>query len=74
MVDCCDCFFWIALRVSRLCLGSVGVLVLSMSDLDRTCTSSMYTTTYGQLMKEFNCSQEVATLGLSFFIWGLGQS
>jgi hypothetical protein len=32
----------------------------------------MYTTTYGQLMKEFGCSQEVATLGLSFFIWGLG--
>ena len=25
-------------------------------------------------MKEFNCSQEVATLGLSFFIWGLGLS
>lgn len=34
----------------------------------------MYTTTYDQLMKEFNSSQEVATLGLSFFIWGLGQS
>lgn len=32
----------------------------------------MYTTTYGQLMKEFDCSQEVATLGLSLFIWGLG--
>lgn len=32
----------------------------------------MYTTTYEQLMKDFNCSQEVATLGLSFFIWGLG--
>lgn len=38
----------------------------------RTCTSSMYTTTYEQLMSEFGCSQEVATLGLSFFIWGLG--
>jgi hypothetical protein len=32
----------------------------------------MYTTTYEQLMNEFGCSQEVATLGLSFFIWGLG--
>lgn len=32
----------------------------------------MYTTTYTQLMDEFGCSQEVATLGLSFFIWGLG--
>lgn len=38
----------------------------------RTCTSSMYTVTYDQLMEEFNCSKEVATLGLSFFIWGLG--
>lgn len=32
----------------------------------------MYTTTYEQMMKEFNSSQEVATLGLSTFIWGLG--
>ena len=32
----------------------------------------MYTATYEQLMKEFGCSQEVATLGLSFFILGLG--
>lgn len=42
-------------------------------DSDRTCTSSMYTTTYDQIMPEFGCSQEVATLGLSFFIWGLGE-
>lgn len=33
----------------------------------------MYTVTYDQLMVEFGCSREVATLGLSFFIWGLGQ-
>lgn len=51
---------------------------LSFGELDvdsvhrSTCTSSMYTTTYEQLMSEFGCSQEVATLGLSFFIWGLG--
>lgn len=54
--------------------GGVWGLVIAWvdADLDRTCTSSMYTTTYNQLMKEFDCSQEVATLGLSFFIWGLG--
>lgn len=40
--------------------------------VSRTCTSSMYTVTYDQIMTEFNCSQIVATLGLSFFIWGLG--
>lgn len=52
-----------------------GVLCFGEFNVDlgcRTCTSSMYTTTYEQLMKEFGCSQEVATLGLSFFIWGLG--
>ncbi|KAJ6173647.1 hypothetical protein N7485_006459 [Penicillium canescens] len=47
-------------------------LIVSMGSLCVTCTSSMYTTTYTQLMDEFKCSQEVATLGLSFFIWGLG--
>ncbi|KAJ5662666.1 hypothetical protein N7462_011592 [Penicillium macrosclerotiorum] len=48
------------------------VIIVSMGSLCVTCTSSMYTTTYSQLMNEFGCSQEVATLGLSFFIWGLG--
>lgn len=48
------------------------VMFVAETDLCRACTSSMYTTTYDQLMKEFNCSQEVVTLGLSFFIWGLG--
>lgn len=37
-----------------------------------TCTSSMYTSTYGQITKEFRCSQMVATLGLSLFVMGLG--
>lgn len=32
----------------------------------------MYTVTYDQIMVEFDCSREIATLGLSFFIWGLG--
>ncbi|OQE43711.1 hypothetical protein PENCOP_c003G03827 [Penicillium coprophilum] len=47
-------------------------IIVSMGSLCVTCTSSMYTTTYAQMMSEFGCSQEVATLGLSFFIWGLG--
>jgi hypothetical protein len=38
----------------------------------RTCTSSIYTSTYAQLTVEFNCSRIVATLGLSLFIMGLG--
>lgn len=32
----------------------------------------MYTSTYAQLEEEFNCSREVATVGLSMFILGLG--
>ncbi|GAT21205.1 MFS transporter [Aspergillus luchuensis] len=35
-------------------------------------TSSLYTATYNQIMAEFNCSRTVATLGLSFYIAGLG--
>jgi hypothetical protein len=38
----------------------------------RTCTSSIYTSTYTQLEKEFDISRIVATLGLSLFIMGLG--
>ncbi|KAJ5234354.1 uncharacterized protein N7469_003522 [Penicillium citrinum] len=48
------------------------VIIVSTGSLCVTCTSSMYTVTYDQLMVEFGCSREVATLGLSFFIWGLG--
>ncbi|KAL4927400.1 MFS transporter [Aspergillus undulatus] len=48
------------------------VVICSMGSLCVTCTSSMYTFTYDQLTVEFNCSRLVATLGLSFFIWGLG--
>lgn len=33
----------------------------------------MYTVTYDQITEEFNCSRLVATLGLSFFIFGLGK-
>ncbi|OQE25142.1 hypothetical protein PENSTE_c006G10182 [Penicillium steckii] len=48
------------------------VIIVSTGSLCVTCTSSMYTVTYDQIMVEFGCSREVATLGLSFFIWGLG--
>lgn len=37
------------------------------------CTSSIYSMTYNQLLEEFNCSHEIATLGLSLFIWGMGR-
>jgi hypothetical protein len=50
------------------------VVICSSGSLCVTCASSMYTSTYGQLMKDLDCSQIVATLGLSFFIWGLGKS
>ena len=50
----------------------VIVIIVSMSSLCVTCTSSLYTSTYGQITEEFNCSQIVATLGLSLFVMGLG--
>ncbi|KAH1474374.1 hypothetical protein KXX53_006220 [Aspergillus fumigatus] len=48
------------------------VIICSSGSLCVTCTSSMYTATYEQLMNDLDCSRIVATLGLSFFIWGLG--
>jgi hypothetical protein len=39
---------------------------------NRTCTSSLYTSTYGQLEPEFGASRIVCTLGLSLFVAGLG--
>ncbi|PYH89981.1 MFS general substrate transporter [Aspergillus ellipticus CBS 707.79] len=50
---------------------AVVILVSSMS-LCVCVTSSLYTTTYSQIMVEFGCSRIVATLGLSFYIAGLG--
>ncbi|EEA28078.1 MFS multidrug transporter, putative [Talaromyces marneffei ATCC 18224] len=50
------------LIASVVCLGSVCV----------TCTSSVYTMIYAQVTEEFHCSKEVATLGLTTFIFGLG--
>ena len=37
-----------------------------------TCTSSLYTSIYRQVEPEFDMSREVATLGLSLFVVGLG--
>ena len=48
------------------------VSINSSTALCVTCTSSLYTSTYEQLKKQFDCSQIVATLGLSLFIFGLG--
>lgn len=39
---------------------------------NRTCTSSLYTSTYSQLQPEFGTSRLVCTLGLSLFVAGLG--
>ncbi|KAI1068323.1 hypothetical protein LB507_004346 [Fusarium sp. FIESC RH6] len=47
--------------VSIACVGSLCV----------TCASSIYTATYEQMNAEFNCSQIVATLGLSTFVLGI---
>ncbi|ORY77417.1 major facilitator superfamily domain-containing protein, partial [Protomyces lactucae-debilis] len=36
------------------------------------CDSSIYTSTYAQIIPEFGTNQNVATLGLTLFIFGLG--
>lgn len=38
----------------------------------RTCTSSIYTSTYAQITSEFNISALLAVSGLSLFVMGLG--
>ena len=48
------------------------VLLCSSTSLCVTCVSSLYTMTYQQLEAEFGCSEEIATLGLSLFVAGLG--
>lgn len=48
------------------------VLIVSSSSLCVTCASALYTSTYAQLEDEFNISREVATLGLTTFVCGLG--
>jgi len=43
-----------------------------ISGLYSTFTSSVYTSTYTQITKDFHCSRLIATLGLSMFVMGLG--
>ncbi|KAE9376074.1 MFS general substrate transporter, partial [Stipitochalara longipes BDJ] len=47
-------------------------LIVSSISLCSTYTSSVYTTTYDQLIHEFHTSKEVVTLGLSLYVLGLG--
>lgn len=48
------------------------VLIVSSSSLCVTCTSSLYTSTYSQIIPAFQASRLVCTLGLSLFVAGLG--
>ena len=65
--DCCHKF---DLRVRKLTF--LAERWTSMLRFDSTCASSLYTSTYAQIMVEFHCSRIVATLGLSLFVIGLG--
>lgn len=59
-------------RSKNIVMKWLIVVICAVSSLCVTCASSMYTSTYGQITVEFNCSQIVATLGLSLFVVGLG--
>ncbi|KIN05445.1 hypothetical protein OIDMADRAFT_39676 [Oidiodendron maius Zn] len=48
------------------------VAVVAVGSLLVTATSSLYTSCYDQFIKEFECSQEIANLGLSLYVLGLG--
>ncbi|KAF2453723.1 major facilitator superfamily domain-containing protein [Lineolata rhizophorae] len=50
----------------------VIVFIISSCSLCVTFASTVYTSIYIQVIPEFNTSREVATLGLSFFVCGLG--
>lgn len=50
------------------------VLILSLGSFCVTCASSLYTTTYAGMSKDFGSSRLVNTLGLSTFVFGLGFS
>ena len=52
----------------------VIVFTLAFGSFCVTCVSSLYTTTYDQIDKDFHCSRIVSTLGLALFVWGLGLS
>jgi len=48
------------------------VVILAGSAMCVTCASALYTSTYLQLERDFHISREVATLGLTTFVCGLG--
>ncbi|KAI5288832.1 hypothetical protein KEM54_004808 [Ascosphaera aggregata] len=48
------------------------ILTLAIGAGAVTCQSSIYTTTYDQIIPRFHASRELATLGLSSFIFGMG--
>ncbi|EMC99669.1 hypothetical protein BAUCODRAFT_30045 [Baudoinia panamericana UAMH 10762] len=54
--------------VSKWCI----VLILASSSICVTCASALYTSTYAQLERDFHVSREVATVGLTTFVCGLG--
>ncbi|KAI5294192.1 hypothetical protein KEM52_004516 [Ascosphaera acerosa] len=47
-------------------------LTLALAATAVTCQSSIYIATYDQIIPKFHTSREVATLGLSSFIFGMG--
>ena len=48
------------------------VLIGSFCSLVVTCASALYTSTYSQMEKEYGISREVATIGLTTYVCGLG--
>ena len=72
MVDRNHSFYGFTLCVSAHSFLEIRWLILTWNT--RACTSSIYSTTYDQLLHDFNCSREAVTLGLSLFIWGMGKS
>lgn len=48
------------------------VLIGSFCSLCVTCASALYTSTYEQMMPEYHISREVATIGLTTYVCGLG--
>lgn len=47
--------------------------MVAFSSICVTVNSSIYTFTYGQLEREFGVSEEICTLGLTFFVVGVGR-
>lgn len=48
------------------------VIILALGSFCVTSASSLYTTTYGGMTREFGSSRIINTLGLSTFVFGLG--